>query len=100
MGFKCCVLPSGKELLHPVATYGHKAGEAVVAFFFTLAATWYCVSERDSVINLLTALAPESKHDTARETLNGLATPFAPRARQLARQFHGAYPTFSERATG
>jgi predicted PurR-regulated permease PerM len=38
-------LPSGKELLHPVATYGHKAGEAVVAVFFTLAATWYCVSE-------------------------------------------------------
>jgi predicted PurR-regulated permease PerM len=61
-------LPSGKELLHPVATYGHKAGEAVVAVFFTLAATWYCVSERDSIINLLTTLAPESKRDTARET--------------------------------
>jgi AI-2E family transporter len=61
-------LPSGKELLHPVATYGHKAGEAVVAVFFTHAATWYCVSERDSIINLLTALAPESKRDRARET--------------------------------
>ena len=58
-------LPSGKELLHPVATYGHKA---VVAVFFTLAATWYCVSERDSIINLLTALAPESNRDRARET--------------------------------
>jgi predicted PurR-regulated permease PerM len=57
-------LPSGKELLHPVATYGHKAGEAVIAVFFTLAATWY----RVSIINLLTALAPESKRDTARET--------------------------------
>jgi predicted PurR-regulated permease PerM len=61
--------PTGTELLHPVATYGHKAGEAVVAIFFTLAATWYCVSERDAIIRLLTALAPESKRDTARETI-------------------------------
>ncbi|HTZ06271.1 MAG TPA: AI-2E family transporter [Gaiellaceae bacterium] len=60
-------LPSGTELLHPVATYSQKAGEAVVAIFFTLAATWYCVSERDAIIRLLTALAPESKRDTARE---------------------------------
>jgi hypothetical protein len=48
-------LPTGTQLLHPVATYGHKAGEAVVAIFFTLAATWYCVSERDAIIKLLTA---------------------------------------------
>jgi predicted PurR-regulated permease PerM len=61
-------LPTGTELLHPVATYGHKAGTAVVAIFFTLAATWYCVSERDSIIKLLTALAPESKREKARET--------------------------------
>ena len=60
--------PRGTELLHPVATYGHKAGEAVVAIFFTLAATWYCVSERDAIIKLLTALAPEAKRDRARET--------------------------------
>jgi predicted PurR-regulated permease PerM len=61
-------LPTGSELVHPVATYGHKAGEAVVAIFFTIAATWYCVSERDSIINLLTTLAPESKREKARET--------------------------------
>jgi predicted PurR-regulated permease PerM len=61
-------LPTGRELVHPVATYGHRAGEAVVAIFFTLAATWYCVSERDAIIKLLTALAPESKRDKARET--------------------------------
>jgi len=61
-------LPTGTELLHPVATYGHKAGEVVVAIFFTLAATWYCVSERDSILKLLTALAPESKREQARET--------------------------------
>ena len=61
-------LPTGTELLHPVATYGHKAGEAVVAVFFTLAATWYCVSERDSIIALLTSLAPEAKREKARET--------------------------------
>jgi predicted PurR-regulated permease PerM len=61
-------LPSGTQIVHPVATYGHKAGEAVVAIFFTIAATWYCVSERDSIIALLTALAPESKRERARET--------------------------------
>ena len=61
-------LPTRTELLHPVATYGHKAGEAVVAVFFTLAATWYCVSERDSIIALLTSLAPEAKREKARET--------------------------------
>ena len=61
-------LPTGAQLLHPVATYGHKAGEAFVAIFFTLAATWYCVSERDSIIELLTTLAPEAKRDKARET--------------------------------
>jgi predicted PurR-regulated permease PerM len=61
-------LPTGTQLLHPIATYGHKAGEAVVAIFFTLAATWYCVSERNAIIKLLTALAPEAKRDTARET--------------------------------
>jgi predicted PurR-regulated permease PerM len=61
-------LPTGKELVQPVATYGHKAGEAIVAVFFTLAATWYCVSERDSIIALLTSLAPEAKREKARET--------------------------------
>ena len=61
-------LPTGTQLLHPVATYGRKAGEAVVAIFFTLAATWYCVSERDAIIKLLTALTPEAKRDKARET--------------------------------
>jgi predicted PurR-regulated permease PerM len=61
-------LPTGAQVLHPVATYGHRAGEGVVAIFFTLAATWYCVSERDSILKLLTALAPESKRQQARET--------------------------------
>lgn len=61
-------LPSGTELLHPVATYGQKAGTAVVAIFFTLAATWYCVSEHEAIVKLLTALAPQGKRDKARET--------------------------------
>jgi predicted PurR-regulated permease PerM len=61
-------LPSASALVHPVATYGQKAGEAVVGVFFTLAATWYCVSERDSIITLLTALSPEVKHEKARAT--------------------------------
>jgi predicted PurR-regulated permease PerM len=60
--------PTRTELLHPVATYGQKVGASVVAVFFTLAATWYCVSERDAIIKLLTALAPESKREAARET--------------------------------
>jgi predicted PurR-regulated permease PerM len=61
-------LPSASALVHPVATYGQKAGEAVVGVFFTLAATWYCVSERDSIITLLTTLSPEAKREKARAT--------------------------------
>jgi predicted PurR-regulated permease PerM len=61
-------LPSGSAILHPVASYGHKATDAVVAIFFTLAATWYWVSERDSMIKLLATLAPESKRAKARQT--------------------------------
>jgi predicted PurR-regulated permease PerM len=61
-------LPSGSAILHPVAAYGHKATNAVVGIFFTLAATWYWVSERDRMIDLLTALAPESKRAKARTT--------------------------------
>jgi predicted PurR-regulated permease PerM len=30
-------LPSGSAILHPVAAYGHKATDAIVAIFFTLA---------------------------------------------------------------
>src|SRR5262249_34932052 len=61
-------LPSGSQVLHPVAAYGHKATEAVVAVFFTLAASWYWVSERDRMIDLLSLLAPEAKRQKARET--------------------------------
>src|SRR5262249_26339927 len=61
-------LPTGTALVHPIATYGHKATDAVVATFFTLAATWYWVSERDRVIELLAALASEPKRDKARAT--------------------------------
>ena len=61
-------LPSGTQVLHPVAAYGHKATDAVVAVFFTLAATWYWVSERDSMISLLTSLAPTEKRERARKT--------------------------------
>jgi predicted PurR-regulated permease PerM len=61
-------LPSGSQVLHPVAAYGHKATEAVVAVFFTLAASWYWVSERDRMIDLLSLLAPEAKREKARQT--------------------------------
>lgn len=61
-------LPSGGATFHPVASYGRKATDAVVAVFFTLAATWYWISERDRMIGLLTALAPEAKRVKARQT--------------------------------
>jgi predicted PurR-regulated permease PerM len=61
-------LPSGHELLHPIASYGHQATSVIVAIFFTLAATWYWVSERDRMIELLTALAPEPTREKARQT--------------------------------
>ena len=61
-------LPSGTSIFHPIAAYGHKATDAVVGVLFTLAATWYWVSERDAMINLLVRLAPEAKRENARRT--------------------------------
>lgn len=61
-------LPSGSEIFHPIAAYGHKATDAIVAVFFTIAATWYWVSERDAMIDLLVRLTPESKRENARRT--------------------------------
>jgi predicted PurR-regulated permease PerM len=61
-------LPSGTSVFHPIATYGHKATDAVVGFLFTLAATWYWVSERDAMIELLVRLTPEAKRENARRT--------------------------------
>jgi predicted PurR-regulated permease PerM len=61
-------LPSGTAIFHPIATYGHKATDAIVAFFFTLAATWYWVSERDSMIDLLVRIAPEERRESVRQT--------------------------------
>jgi len=60
--------PSGGDVLHPVAAYGHRATSAIVAVFFTLAATWYWVSERDRMIDLLVHVAPTSKREKARQT--------------------------------
>jgi predicted PurR-regulated permease PerM len=61
-------LPSGASIFHPIAAYGHKATDAVVGFLFTLAATWYWVSERDAMIELLVRLAPAEKRENARRT--------------------------------
>lgn len=61
-------LPHGSNILHPIASYGRKATSAVVAVLFTLAATWYWIAERDRMIELLSALAPESKREKARQT--------------------------------
>jgi predicted PurR-regulated permease PerM len=60
--------PSGRDVLHPVAAYGHQATSAIVAVFFTLAATWYWVSERDRMIDLVVTVVPASKRQKARQT--------------------------------
>ncbi|HET6944963.1 MAG TPA: AI-2E family transporter [Gaiellaceae bacterium] len=61
-------LPSGHDVLHPVAAYGHQATHVVVMTFFTLAATWYWVAERDRMIDLLTSLSSGPKREKARQT--------------------------------
>lgn len=61
-------LPSGSAIFHPIAAYGHKATDAIVGVLFTIAATWYWVTERDAMIDLLVRLAPESKRENARRT--------------------------------
>jgi predicted PurR-regulated permease PerM len=67
-------LPSGHDVLHPVASYGRQATHGIVALFFTLAATWYWVSERDRMIDLLTLLTPEAKRGKARQTYLAIDT--------------------------
>jgi predicted PurR-regulated permease PerM len=62
-------LPAGHDVLHPVASYGHAATHVIVAVFFTLAATWYWVSERDRMIDLVTTMAPAAKRGKVRGTL-------------------------------
>jgi predicted PurR-regulated permease PerM len=61
-------LPSGRDVLHPVAAYGHQATHVVVMTFFTLAATWYWVAERDRMIDLLTSLSSGPKREKACQT--------------------------------
>ncbi|PWU19413.1 MAG: hypothetical protein C5B48_13565 [Candidatus Rokuibacteriota bacterium] len=61
-------LPSGHDVLHPVASYGRAATHAIVAIFFTLAATWYWISERDRLIDLLTSIAPAARRERTRRT--------------------------------
>jgi len=61
-------LPSG-SIIHPVATYGQKATKAAVAFLFLLAATWYWISERDSMIDLLSRPASPDRREKVRATL-------------------------------
>lgn len=62
-------LPSGSAVLHPVATYGKKATTAIAAVFFTLAATWYWISERDRMIDAASSLVSEPKRESTSRTL-------------------------------
>jgi predicted PurR-regulated permease PerM len=62
-------LPSGSAVLHPIATYGKKATEVVAGAFFTLAATWYWISERDRTVDVFSSFVSEGKRDRWRRTL-------------------------------
>jgi predicted PurR-regulated permease PerM len=78
-------LPSGSAVIHPIATYGKKGTEAVVGVLFTLAATWYFISERDDVINALVMLSPEHKRERACETSRMTASAAPRRGRSRRR---------------
>jgi predicted PurR-regulated permease PerM len=62
-------LPSGAAVLHPVATYGKKATDVVAGAFFTLAATWYLISERDRLVDVSSSLVSERRRATVLRTL-------------------------------
>jgi predicted PurR-regulated permease PerM len=62
-------LPSGAAVLHPVATYGRKATDVVAGMFFTLAASWYLISERDRMVDAGSSLVAEAKRPKVRRTL-------------------------------
>jgi len=62
-------LPSGTAVLHPVATYGKQATAVVAGVFFTIAATWYSISERDRIIDVVLSHVAEEKRERTRRTL-------------------------------
>lgn len=54
-------LPSGASVIHPIATYGKQATGIVAALFFTLAATWYWISDGPRMLEaVISRVSPPS----------------------------------------
>lgn len=61
-------LPSGTAVIHPIATYGKQATRVVVGIFFTLAATWYWISDGRRMLDAVVSRVSEPKRERVRQT--------------------------------
>jgi predicted PurR-regulated permease PerM len=61
-------LPTGTELVEPIAEAGVTAFEVIIGIFFVLAAAAYWVFERDKTIDLVTSLFERPKRKLIRDT--------------------------------
>jgi predicted PurR-regulated permease PerM len=61
-------LPSGASVIHPIATYGKEATKIVAAVFFTLAATWYWISDGHQMLDAALSRVSAGNRERARKT--------------------------------
>jgi len=65
-------LPSGASVIHPIATYGKQATSALAAVFFTLAATWYWISDGPHMLDAALSRIPADDAGRVRETAHAI----------------------------
>lgn len=61
-------LPSGVAVIHPIATYGKQATGVFAAIFFTLAATWYWISDGPRMLDAAISRVSPTKAGRVRQT--------------------------------
>ena len=62
-------LPSGAAVIHPIATYGKQATGILAGIFFTLAATWYWISDGHRMLDAAVARVSEANRQRTRQTV-------------------------------
>lgn len=62
-------LPSGASAIHPIATYGKQATKIIAAVFFLLAATWYWISDGETMLEAAVLRAAPGNRDKWRQTV-------------------------------
>ncbi len=65
-------LPSGASVIHPIATYGKQATRVLAAIFFTLAATWYWISDGERMLEAAISRISETNRSRVRQTARAI----------------------------